>query len=306
MDDRIVLWHKPKAKKVVMIAGWRQWADAGSISSELPGYIIEKTGAQLIGQIDARDCYLFQLPGTHHFLRPQIKLVDGYRSEMETRHNQIFYTGDDDQGLAIFLGDEPHLNGELYADLFFSAVEELGVTRVAAVGGVYGPVPYDKDREVSCVYSLPEMKEELTQYAVRFSNYEGGATIGTYLAHRAEGRDLAFTALYAFVPAYDFTELSDNLRGMQIETDYKAWYDILRRLVHMFGLRWDFADLQRKSAELIHAVDANIEGLEQQFTRPQVRDYLAKLAQDFAEQPFAPLSDVWEQGLEDILDDLDV
>ena len=64
-----------------MIVGWRQWADAGGISSELPQYLIEKTGAQKIGEIKPDGFYLFQIPGTHHFLRPEIKLKEGYRQD---------------------------------------------------------------------------------------------------------------------------------------------------------------------------------------------------------------------------------
>ena len=89
--------------------------------------------------------------------------------------------GDEEKGLLIFLGDEPHLRVDHYATAFFEAARELDVKRITAVGGVYGSMPYDKDREVSCIYSLQRMKAELTNYAVKFSNYEGGATIGSYL-----------------------------------------------------------------------------------------------------------------------------
>ena len=58
-------------------------------------------------------------------------------------------------GLVIFLGEEPHLNVFRYAELFFDAVETLGVKRVIGLGGVYGALPFDKDRDISCVYSLP-------------------------------------------------------------------------------------------------------------------------------------------------------
>ena len=34
MDDVVELWEKPEADEVYMLAGWQQWADAGSISSE--------------------------------------------------------------------------------------------------------------------------------------------------------------------------------------------------------------------------------------------------------------------------------
>lgn len=180
MNDWIELWEKPASGKY-MIAGWHQWEDAGDVSSGLPRYLIDETHARKIGEIKPDGFYLFQIPGTHHLVRPVVKLNAGHREEFRGRRNEFFYSGDEEKGFLIFLGEEPHQNEEQYADAFFDAVEELGVKRVAAVAGLHGPVPYDKDRDVSCVYSLPEMKGELTKYTVRFSKYEGRVTIGSIL-----------------------------------------------------------------------------------------------------------------------------
>jgi proteasome assembly chaperone (PAC2) family protein len=305
MDELVELLETPTAQKKIIIAGWRQWADAGATSSGLPQYLIDLTGARKIGEIGPDGFYLFQLPGAHHLLRPEIKLVDGYRQELASRKNEFFYSGDDRTGLVIFLGEEPHRNEARYANAFFDAVEALEVTRVAAVGGVYGVMPYDKDREISCVYSLPQMKQDLAHYAVKFSNYEGGSTIGTYLVDRAEQRGIEFLVLYAFVPSYDFSQLSMVFHGMRIEHDYKAWYDLMRRFNHMFGLDVDLSDLESKSEELRLSMDAKLDELERTIPQVQVREHLKKLTEDFEERPFIPLSDVWEKELGDLFKDLE-
>jgi predicted ATP-grasp superfamily ATP-dependent carboligase len=307
MNDLVELWEKPAAEEKYMIAGWHQWADAGAISSGLPQYLIEQTGARKIGEIESDGFYLFQIPGTHHFLRPEIKLEEGYRQELKAPQNELFYAGNDKKGLVIFLGDEPHLHVNRYAAAFFDAVETLNVRRVAAVGGVYGPMPYDKDREVSCVYSLRGMKEELAEYAIKFSNYEGGTTIGTYLVDKAEQREIEFLIFYAFVPAYDFSRLSINLQqqGVRIENDFKAWYDLMRRFNHMFKLGLDLSDLEKQSDELIASMDAKIDELARTMPQLKVKEYLAKLAEDFTETSFMPLDDVWERELGDLLEDMD-
>jgi len=186
MDDLLRLFEKPETEELYMIAGWRQWADAGAVSSALPGYLVEQTDARKIGEIRSESFYLFQIPGTQQFLRPEIKLEAGYRKELHPKKNEIFYAGDAQRGLVIFLGDEPHLYVERYAEAFFDIATELRVRRVATVGGIYATVPYDKDRDISCNYSLPGMKEELTEYALKFSDYEGGVSIGSYLLDHAE------------------------------------------------------------------------------------------------------------------------
>jgi proteasome assembly chaperone (PAC2) family protein len=300
MDDLVTLWERPAAKELFMIAGWHQWADAGTISSELPQYLIEKLGARQIGEIAPFGFYLFQIPGTHHFLRPQVKLEGGYRRAIEGRTNEIYFAGDEERGLVIFLGHEPQLNAEEYAEAFLDVVEELGVQRVAVLGGVYGPVPFDKDREISCVYSLPQMRQELDNYAVRFSDYEGGATIGTFIADRAEEREIELLAFYGFVPAYDLSDLVEGHQSLRIERDYKAWYDIMRRLNHMFGLAFDLGELEERSQTLVSSVRARIEDLDSRTPEANLHQFIENMVEDFAERPFMPLGDVWEQGLEDI------
>lgn len=304
MDDLVELWEKPVAGKY-MIAGWHQWADAGDVSSGLPGYLIEKTQARKIGEIKPDGFYLFQIPGTHHLLRPVVKLNEGYIEELQQRRNEFFYADDDKKGFWIFLGEEPHHNEERYADAFLNAVEELGVRRVAAVAGVYGAMPYDKDREISCVYSLSGMQEELVKYAVKFSDYEGGATIGTYLADRAEQKGIELIIFYAFVPAYDLSELSMRLGGMRVEKDFKAWYDLMRRLNHMFELRIDLSDLEKRSDELISSMDSKVDELERAMPQLKVKEHIEKLTKDFTERPFMPLSDVWERELRDLFGDVE-
>jgi proteasome assembly chaperone (PAC2) family protein len=300
MDDLVTLWERPAAKELFMIAGWHQWADAGTISSELPQYLIEKLGARQIGEIAPYGFYLFQIPGTHHFLRPQVKLEGGYRRAIEGRTNEIYFVGDEERGIIIFLGHEPQLNAEEYAEAFLDVVEELGVQRVAVLGGVYGPVPVYKYREVSCVYSLPQMRQELEDYAVRFSDYEGGATIGTFIADRAEEREIELLAFYGFVPAYDFSDIVEGHQSLRIERDYKAWYDIMRRLNHMFGLALDLAELEERSQTLISSVRARIDDLDSRTPGANLHQFIDHMVEDFAERPFMPLGDVWEQGLEDI------
>ena len=98
MDDLLELTEKPVAKEVYMIAGWRQWADAGATSSALPQYLIDHLGARKIGRIKSGGFYLYQLPMTQHFLRPEVKFEEGYRKELRQPRNEIFYAGDERKG----------------------------------------------------------------------------------------------------------------------------------------------------------------------------------------------------------------
>jgi len=299
MDNELVtLWEKPEAKEIYMIAGWHQWADAGAISSGLPLYLMHRMNARKIGEIADDGFYLFQLPGAHHFLRPEIQLEEGYRQSLKRPQNEFYYWGDEEKGLVIFIGEEPHMRADRYAEALLGAAKELGVKRVVAVGGVYGAMPYNREREVSCVYSIPSMKRDLDKYAVRYSNYEGGTTIGTYLVDSAEDLELEFLVFYAFVPAYDFSTVSDVVQAVSIEHDFKAWYDLMRRINHMFGMEIDLSELEDQSRELRQSMDAKVSELETQMPDLDVRAYLEELEEEFDAEPFVPpLSDIWGRAL---------
>lgn len=326
MSKLVEIIEKPSADEIFLLAGWHQWADAGSISSGLPDYLIELTGAKKVASLPSNSYYLFQIPGTHHFFRPEIHFKDGYPQSIQNKQNDFYYTEIETEsgskGLLLFLGDEPHINESTYADAFFEAVQTFGVKRTAMVGGVYGEMPYDKDRQISCTYSKQSMKDELDNYAVKFSNYEGGATIGSYFVERAKQLDLECLVFNAFVPAYEFTLLGDGdmdfaamahdpqahmePQGLRIENDYRAWYDLMRRFNHMFGTNVDLSDLDRQSDELTSALRSELKSLETKAPQLEVASYLRKVDRDFTEMPFLPLDTMWEEELGDIFKDLDL
>jgi hypothetical protein len=92
---------------------------------------------------------------------------------------------------------------------------------------------------------------------------------------------------------------------MRIEHDYKAWYDLMLRFNHMFGLGLDLSKLEEQSEDLLLSMHDKIEELENQLPQLNVREYLEKLAEEFTETPFMPLDDVWERELGDLFEDMD-
>ena len=306
MNALLELWETPEADEIYMVAGWRQWADAGSISSMLPQYLVNHLKARKIGRIQPDGFYLFQIPGTHQFLRPEIKLEDGYRRELRKPTNDIYYVENNGKGLIIFLGDEPHMNVDRYAETFFQMVEILGVQRVASLGGVFGPVPYDAERQVTAAYSLPNMREELRRCGVLFSNYEGGVSLGSYLADKAEDEGIEYFTLYGLVPLYDFSELSPRLEAFGIDHDYRAWYDVMRRVAYMFGLDLDLSDLEHRSHKLVATCEEEIQELMEKAPHAHIDAYLEKVRDEFEPVPFMPLDEMWEAELGDIFGNIDL
>ena len=167
--DFVKLVERPVAKEMYMLIGWRQWADAGSVSSGLPQYLIEFNKAHKIGEIDPSGFYIFQIPGTHDLVRPVVKFKEGYPEFLENKRNEFFYNGDEERGIVYFLGDEPHMDAERYVGALLQTAQELDVKRIIGFGGVYGELPYNKERMVSSTYSQKHIKAELENLAVNLN-----------------------------------------------------------------------------------------------------------------------------------------
>lgn len=302
MNDVVELWERPDVEELYMIVGWRQWADAGSISSGLPQYLVKHTDAHQIGKLNSESFYLFQIPGTHDLLRPMVRFEEGFPASMESRRNEIYFAGDSERGLLIFLGDEPQLNIEIYVAAILDLAQELGVRRIVSLGGVYGELPYDKERTVSSIYSQRKLREELEGMAVDLSDYHGGASIGSYLCRRAAERDMALVGFYAFVPTYDFSNIPQIGNAIRVENDFMAWLGVMRRVNYMLKLDIDLEDLQERSKHLLEVMDKKVEELEGASPQLSVREYMERLAENFEEVPFEPLDDVWEEELRRLLD----
>jgi hypothetical protein len=71
----------------------------------------------------------------------------------------------------------------------------------------------------------------------------------------------------------------------------------------MFKIKFDLSDLQQKSEELVAEWDAKIEQVTASMPQLGVEEYMSKIRAGFNEMPFAPLSDVWKDGLRGLLDD---
>lgn len=302
MSDALELWEQPQAEVIYMFAGWRQWADAGMISSGLPEYLASRSSAELIGTIQPDGFYMFQIPGTHDLVRPVVNFKEGYPESLQAQRNEIYYAGNKQRGLIFFIGDEPHVDIERYTAAFLQLARRFNVRRIIGFGGVYGEVPYDKERMISCTYSLKSLKDEIRKLAVNLSDYHGGASIGSYICRRAGEVDLEYISFYGFVPTYDFSAIAHVGSSIRIEHDYKAWTGIMQRVNYLLKMDFDLSDLEKRSRQLVKVLEEKIQELIEAAPEAGIREYLDKLSTDFVETPFTPLDDVWENEIQRLLD----
>ena len=303
----LVLDEKPQAR--YLIAGWRrQWSDGGSISSGLPQYLVDQFGAKKIGQMGPdveKLCYPFQVAGTHDAYRPACAFDEGLPSVAMHWDNDFYDAGG---GLIIFMGEEPWFEMELYGEAFFRAAQELGVEQTVVVEGYNGPAPPELERRVGCVYSRADMKEDLAQYGVQFSSYGSGGrqgpTVGMALVAMAHFHypDLRVFRLGAMAPMYPFTTQGNQQVG--IVTDYRSFFDIMRRLKAMFRLDIDLTDLETRGNVESQRLRETLERISN--ANDNARQIIARVRAEYSYEPFRTPVDPVElpPTLDRVLDDI--
>ncbi|PKB72727.1 MAG: hypothetical protein BZY75_05480 [SAR202 cluster bacterium Io17-Chloro-G7] len=296
---------KPPAQ--YLIAGWRrQWSDGGGISGGLPRYLIEKTGARKIGELGStvsQLCYPFQVAGTHDTFRPLAAYEDGLPTQPMHRENNFYDAGN---GLIIFRGQEPWFRIDIFAEAFFQAIKELGISQTVAVEGVNGPVPPEMERRITCVYSKAELRENLDKFGMQFSSYgsEGrrGPTIAMALVTLAhfEYPDIELVRIGAMAPMFPF--LTSNNEQVGITRDHRSYYDIMRRIKAMYNLDIDLSELQALGEAECKELGERLERIAS--ANPDAKQLIDGARTDYSYTPFeqtVQLDPSLDQTLEDIL-----
>ena len=282
-----------------MIAGFTQWANAGNVSTGIPEYLIEKLHARRVGHILKDDFYIFQLPGSHFMFRPPVKYVEGYEENyQEEPINDFHYAEISEKGLIIFIGTEPNQHEDVYVNTLLDGAKELGVERIIVPAGVGGEVPFDKERLVSCTYSLKQMQKELKNYAVTFSNYDKNATIGMVINHYSKERGIESLRMSARTPSYQVP--------LTTYSDKRAMYDILRRIRYMFEINLDLSDLEKESKRQIADFENELKRLymDNPDIELQITTYMQQIGERFEELKFeepTKIPDVFLKELNDLI-----
>jgi predicted ATP-grasp superfamily ATP-dependent carboligase len=278
MENELIVWEnaQTQVKPTVMVAGFNQWANAGDVSSGIPEYLIKKLQAQKLGHIRKGNFYIFQLPGNHYLFRPEVKYVDGYEAYYQEETINDFYIAEiEGKSLAIFIGTEPIMNEDTYVNTLIDGALKLGVKRIIISEGVGGEIPFEKERNVSCIYTPRHMKKELSNYAFTFSNYDKNATIGMVVNHHCQNSGIECVKMSVFTPSYEIP--------VTYSDDKRAMYDILRRIRHMAGINLDLSDLERESKMQISEFSDAVKrfSLDNPELEPGINTYLDQIRINF-------------------------
>ena len=242
--ESLRIYSKPKLKNPRMIIGFSGWMDGGDVSTGTIQYLKFKLQAKKFAEIDAQKFYLFNFPGamleTAQF-RPYTKIHDGLITDFQYPQNEFFY--DEKNDLILFSGKEPNINWDEYANCIFKIAEEFGVKKIYFVGSVAGPTPHTREIRISCSLSGEKQKTEFKDSGIRFTNYQGPASLTTLLTRLSSEKGIEMTNFVAEIPVYIQTR---NPKGIKAVTE---------KLVQLLKIDIDLTDLSVKSTHFEKKID---------------------------------------------------
>ena len=167
--------------------------------------------------------------------RPHVNLADGFIEDYREPAN-IFY-GDPANRLILFVGKEPHLRWQEFTELFFQFARQAHVQEIYFIGSFAGLVPHSREPKLSGSVSSQGARDKMAHYHLRFSDYQGPASITTYMLQIAQKKQINMTNLVAEIPAY-----IEGRNPRCIEA-------MMRRAVALLGIDLNLDDLRLAADE---------------------------------------------------------
>jgi len=244
--------------------GFSGWMDGGKVSTGAVNGIIDKLKAQRFAEIESEGFYVYNFPGSMELtslFRPHTRIKQGLIQSYQVPQNSFFY--DEKSNLILFIGKEPNLRWEEFADSIFSLCAEFNVGMIYFIGSVAGLVPHTREPRIFCSVSNTKLKETLRHYGLNFTDYEGPASIVTCLTANADKNGLSMASLVATIPAY---VQGDNPKCIEAVTTRLA--GILGMKIKLDDLRAVSDEFEKKLSNVVKQqpeLDGNIRKLEEDY-----------------------------------------
>jgi len=265
----LIIHERPSLKAPRMIIGFSGWMDGGDVSTGSIEYLKNKLKANKFAEINPGEFYIFNLPGGMEQVaqfRPYTKIRDGLLIDFEYARNEFFV--DQKSRVILFSGKEPNLKWDEYADCIFQLGEEFGVREIYFVGSFAGATPHTREPRITCSVFGEEQKVSLKEQDVRFTNYEGPASIATLLNKFSKEKGIEMANLVAEIPAY-----------IQVRNP-RAIEAVIKRLVRILDLDIDLNDLHRTSLEFENNIDKAL------LKQPVLTEQIKKLEDNYDSETF--------------------
>ncbi|MBN1191196.1 MAG: PAC2 family protein [Dehalococcoidales bacterium] len=273
-EPRLIITKKPTLRNPSIVCGLSGWINSGNVATGGINYFIKQLKAEKFAELPASRYHIYQISDSHS-LTPFFKMQEGLIVETQFPRNEFYYAENpvSDHDLILFLGTEPNLNWEEYADTVVSLASDLGASRLFSFGGLLAKIPYTREPVMTCTCSGTRVKNDMDQYNVMYSNREGPATFNQMLVHACKKKGLDGATFTVRVPYYPEFNIAVGYSSKSIRA-------ILVRLNHILHLDINFDELDNEINELHSKLDS----IRQQ--NPKFNTYIEELEKEYVEMTY--------------------
>lgn len=238
---------EPHLEQATMLLALTGWMDGGLVSTGTVERMMENRELIEIARIDPDPFYIFNFPGSMEvaaLFRPQVSIQSGLIEDFEWPSNT--FHADPKANLVFFLGREPNLRWQEFADCIFEVAASVGVTRIIFMGSFGGTVPHTREPRMYGAASHPHLAPLLESYGMQLSDYQGPASFANLLLDEAAAHGIEMLSLVAEIPGY-----LQGINPLSIEAVSRRLAKILNQPVDLTSLRSASDEWETKVSEAV-------------------------------------------------------
>lgn len=194
----------PRMEGATLLLALTGWMDGGDVSTGTVKRLMENRTLLEIARIDSDPFYIFNFPGSMEVaavFRPEVRMKKGLIRRGPKIPENVFHADASDK-LVSFLGAEPNLRWQSFADAIFALCERMGVKRIVFVGSFGGTVPHTREPRLYGSISHAHLQDILTSHNLRPSDYSGPSSFSTLLISQAPAHGIEMVSFVAEIPGY--------------------------------------------------------------------------------------------------------
>jgi proteasome assembly chaperone (PAC2) family protein len=249
--DAVTFHREVPVNLTTMVMAFGGWINAGEAATGALQHLVRHLDAPSLASLDAEEFFVLTQA------RPVVRRPAEGPREVQWPQSEFFawQPPEEQPGLLLFSGMEPHLKWRTYAQRLLEVAERCGVQRIVSLGALLAGQPHTRPPRVTGRTTDPAWQSLIEAWGMyRPSRYEGPTGISTVVLEAATRRGISYLALMGQAPHY--------LQGTENPAVIQALLDVVTRALDL-GLDVSQLDeaVQRFRAQCDKAVarDASVQ-----------------------------------------------
>lgn len=245
------IFAQPRLQSGTLLLALTGWMDGGLVSTGTVRRLMDNRYTSEIARIDPDPFYIYNFPGSMEvaaLFRPEVKMTEGRVEKLDMPTNTFHC--DERANLVFFLGREPNLRWQEFADCIFAVARDVAVKRIIFIGSFGGTVPHTREPRMYGSVSHDHLRPLLDDYDVQASDYEGPSSFSTLLLAESPRHNIEMISLVAEIPGY-----LQGVNPLSIEAVTRRLAKILNQSVDLAGLRQASTDWELEVTKAVEQDD---------------------------------------------------